>query len=276
MIYVFYIGFVTYHEMRNPPANPIEISVTAWKWNWSFEYENGRKNDYIIDENLKPSAQQESEALFNQWLGGKPSPSPEQAEQERRSIPVMTVPLGKPVRLIMRSNDVIHSFFVPAMRVKEDVVGNRYSYLWFTPTKLGEFPIFCTEYCGREHSIMRGRLRVVTPEEFNDFLNKRGDQYVELAPADAGKQLYKNKACNACHSLDGSALVGPSFKGLYGAQRQFADGSSAVADENYIQESIWYPNKKIVAGYAAAMPAFEGQLSADDVDDIIAFIKTLK
>jgi cytochrome c oxidase subunit II len=190
----------------------------------------------------------------------------------KRTSGDLVVPVGEPIKLIMTSRDVIHSFFIPAMRVKEDVYSGNYSYLWFQPTKIGEYHIFCTEYCGTGHSVMTRKLRVVSQEEYTDFLNDRAVE--ELSPLELGAQLYKQKACNTCHSLDGSKLIGPSFKGLYGKEnREMEDGSTVTADENYIRESILYPAAKIVKGYPNAMPAFEGQLSDDEIAALIAFIK---
>ncbi|MFN8389112.1 MAG: cytochrome c oxidase subunit II [Bdellovibrionota bacterium] len=233
-IVVGYCGFAIYHEMRNPPANSIEINVTARQWSWSYTYPNGKTADKDL-----------------------------------------VVPVNQPVKFIMKSQDVNHSFFVPVMRVKEDVMANEYHYLWFTPTKLGKFHIFCAEYCGNAHSAMTGTLNVVSAAEYEDFLNDR--KVEELSPVDLGKKIYTAKACNACHSLDGSKLVGPSFKGLFGTQVELEDLPPEPADENYLRESIVYSQKKIVKGYPrGAMPSFEGQIKDNELDGLIAFIKSVK
>lgn len=234
VIFVFYYGYIVYHEMRNPPVGSTEIFVQGYTWGWDFQYPNGKKTSGDL-----------------------------------------VVPLNEPIKLIMTSRDVIHSFFIPAMRVKEDVYNGNYSYLWFQPNKLGEFHIFCTEYCGTGHSVMTRKLKVVTKEEYSDFLNDRVVE--ELTPQELGAQLYKTKACVTCHSLDGSRLIGPSFKGLYGKdEKEMEDGSKVLADENYLRESILYPAAKIVKGYPNVMPAFEGQLSEDEVAGLISFIKEQK
>lgn len=237
VIYVFYLGFAVYEDMRTPPANSVEVGVTGYKWAWSFQYENGKKTTNEL-----------------------------------------VVPIGEPVKLVMKSKDVIHSFFIPSMRVKEDVRADRYSFLWFQPTKLskdepgGVYPIFCAEYCGRDHSGMLATLKVVTPEEYNNFLY--GEDLADLPPAEVGKATYA-KQCAACHSVDGSAVVGPTFKGLYKKERQFNEGEAVIADENYLRESILYSGKKIVKGYQNLMPAYEGILQDAEVDGLIAYIKTL-
>jgi len=237
VIYVFYIGFAVYEDMRTPPANSMEVSVTGYKWAWSFKYENGKQTTNEL-----------------------------------------VVPIGEPVKLVMKSKDVIHSFFIPSMRVKEDVRADRYSFLWFEPTKLskdepgGVFPIFCAEYCGRDHSGMTATLKVVSKEEYNNFLY--GEDINDLPPAEVGKKVY-GKNCVACHSVDGSAVVGPTFKNLYGKNREFNEADAVVADENYIRESIIHSKAKIVKGYQNLMPNYEGILQDAEIDGLVAYIKTL-
>jgi cytochrome c oxidase subunit 2 len=186
----------------------------------------------------------------------------------------MVVPVNQPVRLIMKSRDVNHSFFIPAMRVKEDVIGSDYHYLWFLPTETGNFHIFCAEYCGKSHSKMTGTLRVVSASEYEDFINDRKKE--ELPPDELGKKLYASKACITCHSLDGSKVLGPSFKGLFGREEELTDGQKIKVDESYLRESILYSNKKIVKGFQPVMPSYEGQLKDEEIDGLIAYIKTIQ
>ncbi len=230
-LFVFYVGTMTYVDMRTPPGNAIEIGVRGYQWAWEFTYPTGKK----------------------------------QGEE-------LVVPVNKPVKLIMKSDDVNHSFFIPAMRVKEDVIGSSYHYLWFEATKLGTFPIFCTEYCGKQHSGMLGKLRVVSQAEYEDHINNRTKG--ELSPEELGKQVWVNKGCKGCHSLDGSAIVGPSWKGLWGKEREFTDGTKAVADENYIKNAISNPNGQVVKGYGPLMPMLP--LTNEEVDHVIALVKSLK
>ncbi len=187
----------------------------------------------------------------------------------------LVVPLGKATRLVMRSKDVTHSFFIPSMRVKEDVLASAYSYLWFTPIKTGEFPIFCTEYCGLSHSGMLAKLKVVEPEVFQDFINERSAE--DLPPAELGKKLFTQKGCIGCHSVDGSAKVCPSLYQIFGHEVEFADGTKLVGDENYLEESILNPNAKIVKGYPPnLMQSYKGQLEDKELAGLIAYIKSLK
>lgn len=192
----------------------------------------------------------------------------------KRSSAELVIPLGKPVRLIMRSKDVNHSFFIPSMRVKEDVLASTYSYLWFTPTKAGEYPIFCTEYCGTQHSAMLATLKVVQPEVYEDFINDRAQE--KLTPVELGKKLFSQKGCVACHSIDGSAKVCPTLQKLFGQEREFVDGSKTKADENYFESSMLNPNGQIVKGFQPnMMPSFKGQLSDEELAGLIAYLKTL-
>ncbi|MFN0123808.1 MAG: cytochrome c oxidase subunit II [Blastocatellia bacterium] len=187
------------------------------------------------------------------------------------------VPLGKPIKLVMSSTDVLHSFFIPDFRVKSDVVPGRYTNIWFTPREVGEHQVFCTEYCGKDHSYMLGTVKVVTPEAYKDYLDNGSPDFRALPPEQRGALLYTKRGCNSCHTVDGSPLVGPSFKGLFGRTEYFIDGSSLVVDENYIMESINNPQAKIVKGFEGqAMPSFQGQLKKEQFDAIIAYIKTLK
>lgn len=195
-------------------------------------------------------------------------------ENGKTSDAELVVPIGKPVRLVLRSKDVNHSFFIPVMRVKEDAIAGEYHYLWFTPVQLGDFHIFCAEYCGTSHSGMIGTLKVVTQAQFDDFVNDRKKE--ELSPVDLGKKLYAAKGCNACHSLDGSKLVGPTFKGLYGTEVECEGGTKVQADDNFLRESILYSQKLIVKGYPGVMPSFDGQIKEDEIQALIAFIKAQK
>lgn len=183
------------------------------------------------------------------------------------------VPVGTPVKMIMTSADVLHSFFVPSMRVKQDVVPGRYTSLWFDPKEEGDYQIFCTEYCGTGHSSMLAKVHVVSRPEFEEWL--QNDPYKSLSLADIGKKIYESK-CIVCHNLTAEKKVGPGFLGVFGASRQFSDGSSLVVDESYIRQSILTPNAKIVAGFVPAMPTFAGQLSEQELMGIVEFLKSQK
>lgn len=199
-----------------------------------------------------------------------------QYENGKKAASEVVVPVNKAVKFVLTSKDVLHSFFIPSMRVKSDAVPGQFTYVSFTPVKTGTYDIFCTEYCGKDHSAMMSKLKVVSEEEYARWLADDSDK-IKYKPADAGKTIYNEQGCKSCHTLDGSKLVGPSFKGLYGRGGKLDDGSSYTADENYIKESILNPNARIVEGFAkpSAMPAFQGVLDDDQIGNLIAFVKTL-
>jgi cytochrome c oxidase subunit 2 len=186
----------------------------------------------------------------------------------------LAVPKNKPVKLVLSSKDVIHSFFVPEFRTKQDVVPGLYTTMWFEATQEVETAIQCAEYCGDGHSRMITKVFVYDQANFDQWL-LNGGTLVELAPEALGKKKYE-ALCSSCHSLDGSRIQGPSFKGIFGRSQQLADGSSVTADENYIRKSILEPQSQIVAGYPASMPTFAGVLKDKDIEGIIAFMKTQK
>lgn len=236
-IFIAFYGVVYYRDMRDPPSNTLDIQVWGKKWDWRFEYPNGKKT-------------------FKEF----------------------TVPVNQPIRLVMKSEDVLHSFFIPAMRVKKDVLPSEYTYLWFRPVKVGTYQTFCTEYCGTNHSAMLAKVHVVSQAEYDRWLNDNSEELIRLRtpPGEVGKKLFTERGCNACHSLDGSRLVGPSFKGLWGKDERLVGGATAKVDENYVQESILNPNAKVVEGYAPVMPAFAGQLNDQEISALIAFIKDVE
>lgn len=186
------------------------------------------------------------------------------------------VPIHRPVRLVMTSEDVIHSFFVPAFRVKRDVVPGRYSKLWFEATRAGEYDVFCAEYCGSSHSDMIAKVIVHPEGEFEAWLAKEADVLSKLPPAEAGARLYKIRGCAQCHSVDGSAGIGPTLSGLFGEAVPLVGGGSVVAEENYLRESILEPQAKVVAGFQPVMPTYKGRLTDAEITALIAYIKTLQ
>ena len=190
---------------------------------------------------------------------------------------LVVVPVNTDVKLILTATDVIHSFFIPSFRIKQDAVPGKYSALWFNANKLGEFHIFCTEYCGTQHSGMIGTLRVVTQEDYEKWLESES-QVGNLPLAERGQKVFQIKACASCHAVDSDRrLVGPSLYQIVGKEREFEDGSKTVADENYLRESILNPNAKTVKTYGKnVMPAFQGQLSEVELNALIEYIKTLK
>jgi cytochrome c oxidase subunit 2 len=190
-----------------------------------------------------------------------------------REINELHVPVGRDVKLIMASEDVIHDFFVPAFRVKMDVVPGRYNTMWFRPTKVGRYHFFCSQYCGTNHALMGGWVTVMEPSDYAAWLS--GSLGAEADPAALGEKLFVEKACSTCHVGSGLGRA-PSLNGLYGAKVLLADGSTVTADDAYIRESILQPNAKIVAGYQPLMPAFQGQLTEEQILALTAYIKSLQ
>jgi cytochrome c oxidase subunit 2 len=186
------------------------------------------------------------------------------------------VPVDTPIRLVMASEDVIHSFYVPDFRVKKDVVPGRYTKTWFRAPTPGTYQIYCTSYCGTGHSDMLASVIVHEPGGFEKWLAGAASSSASASPADAGARLYRQRGCAQCHSIDGKAGIGPTFKGLFGAEVPLRDGGEIEADENYIRESINAPQAKIVAGFDPVMPTYQGRLKDDEITAIIAYLKTIK
>ena len=185
-------------------------------------------------------------------------------------------PMGENVRLIMDSRDVIHSVWIPEYRIKMDVVPGRYTETWFNATRAGEYPLKCAEYCGTEHSSMYAKVVIHDRPEFDQWMLENGNLLADLSPVEAGEKLFSIKSCVACHSTNGTPLVGPSMKNMFGSERKFTDGTTAVADENYIRESLLEPNAKVVEGFAPVMTTFQGLLKAEEMDAIIEYLKTVQ
>jgi cytochrome c oxidase subunit II len=188
----------------------------------------------------------------------------------QREINTLHVPVGRPIRITMASEDVIHSLFFPAFRIKSDVLPNRYKTMWFQATKTGRFHIFCAEYCGTLHSGMIGWVEVMQPTDYQKWLAGG----TEGSLASQGEKLFQRYACNTCHMNDATGR-GPVLLGLYGTTVTLANDATVVADENYIRESILNPQAKITKGFAPIMPTFQGQVSEDDLLKLIAYVHSL-
>lgn len=180
------------------------------------------------------------------------------------------IPVNQPIRLIMISQDVIHSFFVPAFRITTDVLPNRYREQWFEAIKTGVYHHFCSEYCGTEHSRMIGKVYVMEQADYQEWLAGGATG----SAADEGAKLYQQFACNTCHD-PGPTQRGPSLVGIFGKPVTLTTGEMVIADESYIRESILNPREKIVMGFEPIMPSFQGQLSEEQILQIIAYIKSL-
>jgi cytochrome c oxidase subunit 2 len=240
VLIMFYYGWAGWHPMRKAPDDSFNIKVISRMWNFTFEYENGKKTDTLF------------------------------------------VPMNKPVKLELTSLDVVHSVYIPAFRVKEDVVPGNDKFMWFIPQREGIFDLFCTEYCGLNHSYMINSVKVMPEQQFNAWYvdtTKREVASVE-SPSASGLRIMKNIGCIACHSLDGSKLVGPTFKGLYGHTATVITGGNerqVTVDDEYIKRSIYDPNADIVKGFnKGLMLPYEGQLTDSDIAQIIEYLKTIK
>ncbi len=188
----------------------------------------------------------------------------------------LVVPVDKPIKLLMSSRDVIHGFFIPDFRIKMDVVPNRYTVTWFEATQAGVFDLFCSQYCGKGHSEMLAKVKVLGEREFSDWFVSGTKAGEGMSLADYGAKLYISKACVTCHSIDGAANVGPTFKAIFSQPVRLSDGSSVIIDENFIRESILSPQANLVAGYQPVMPTFQGILNDRELDALTAYIKSLK
>ena len=239
----FVWGIKSYLNMVTVPNDAIEMKITGQSWYWTWDYPDGGPS------NVFSTAQP------------------------------LVLPVNTPIKIVLSSTDVLHSFYIPVMRAKMDVLPNRYNVMWFDAKKVGEYSIFCTEYCGTQHSQMSGTVKIVPIKVYEKWLTEAGSEDDDLPLDELGAKLYTKKACITCHTLDGSALVGPSYlqtSQMWGQERVFDDGSSATIDDNYIRNSILEPQSQIVAGYQGVMPTYQGLLNDRELDALIAFLKTLK
>ncbi len=257
LLVIFAWGWGVYKKMISAPADSMEVRVIGKQWLWNFQYEDGRLET------------------------GK-----------------LVVPLNKPIKLIMSSEDVLHSFFIPNFRVKQDVVPGMYSSVWFQAKVPGEHQVFCTEYCGTSHSGMLAKIEVLEPAQYELWKNNKPYELsgvkiksteiiaamqssAKLANANVplpeqGRKLVEAKGCLACHALDGSKKIGPSYKGIFGHEVELADGSKVMVDENYIRESIEKPQAKVVKGFNPVMPPYtKDMIGESELNAIVAYIKSL-
>lgn len=237
LVAIFAYGLFVFIKMTSPIPGATEVQVTASQFQWTFKYQDGRT-----------------------------------AANELR------LALNQPVKLIMTSRDVIHSLFIPDFRQKQDLLPGRYTYLWLVPRKAGTFDIYCAEYCGSGHSLMRATLIVMPLPEYDSWVQseRKRMQAAAASPVERGKALFESSGCLGCHSVDGSAKVGPTLKGVFGRRVQLVDGRSVTADEEYLRESIVEPNEEVVKGFQPIMPPYQATLKDDDLAAVIAYLKSLK
>ena len=189
----------------------------------------------------------------------------------QREINELHVPAGQDIRLVMASQDVIHSFFIPALRIKQDVVPGRYETMWFRADKVGRYHLFCAEYCGTDHAHMGGWLTVMDPRDFGNWLRAQGGQKTLAAQ---GEQLFHSYGCSGCHEPGGTVRA-PKLDGVFGSPVPLSDGRVVTADERYVRDSILDPKAEVAAGYAPVMPTFAGQIGEDDLAKLVAYIESI-
>ena len=270
---IFYLG-VRYRR-RSPseigrPPSPGSRATTILEATWSLVplglmlllFVWGARVYFAIAR--PPAGAAEMSVVGKQWMWKIQHP------EGNREINELHVPVGRPIKLTMTSEDVIHSFFIPAFRVKQDVVPGRYSTLWFQADRVGVYHLFCSQYCGVEHSKMAGHVVVMEPHDYQAWL---AGAKAQAAPASSGAELFAAKACDTCHRADTAARA-PILDGLFGRPVRLSDGRTLKVDEGYVRESILDPQSKIVAGYQPIMPTFKDQLSEDDLLQLIAYVKS--
>lgn len=240
VLFMFYFGWAGWRPMQNPPKGAREITSTARMWNFNFTYANGKTSKDLI------------------------------------------LPVNEPVIINLISVDVNHSMYIPAFRVKEDMIPGREKQMWFRPQNVGSYDLYCSEYCGLQHSYMSATVKILSEEDFETWY---ADSTVSVAdtedttPGAEGFNILRTQGCNACHSSDGSKIIGPSYKGIWGEQQIVIEGGEEVmvtVDEEYIRKSIYEPNVQIVKGYKKGlMQTYEGVISEDDINKIVEYLKTL-
>jgi len=249
VVWVFWEGAMGYLDMARIPKGTVDVNVTAKKWQWAFKYENGGEHEVV--------------AVTDSVV---------------KELPLLVLPVDTDVKIIMRSDDVLHSFYIPAFRVKRDVVPGRYNYMWFHTTKEGLYDLFCTEYCGDNHSQMLAKVKVVSEAEYKKALEKAIQEPED--PLLRGQLLYKRQGCSTCHNAgnEGANGPGPSYNGSWGSKVTLETGAEVDFDENYVRESILNPQAKARKGYGKASPmnSYAGKLKDAQIDALITFIKSLK
>ncbi|HYZ86336.1 MAG TPA: cytochrome c oxidase subunit II [Bryobacteraceae bacterium] len=266
-VFVFAIRYRRRSEVERPKAIlgsvplelawtivPFVIGLSMFAWASALYFEYGSP----------PANASEVFVTGRQWMFWTQHP------EGNREINELHVPTGRQVRLTMTSEDVIHSFFIPAFRIKHDVLPGRYTSIWFTPTRVGKYHLFCAEYCGSQHSGMGGWVYVMEPAEFEAWLTGGGSESM----ASQGEKLFAQVGCSSCHVLDGPGRC-PNLRNVYGSRVQLQGGQTVVADDAYIRESILNPSAKIVAGYQNIMTSYQGQLNEQNILQLIAYIRSL-
>ena len=234
---------------------PLCITVGIFVW----------ASKLYVDMRVAPPNAVEVYVVGKQWMWKI------QHRQGNREINELHVPVGQPVKLIMTSQDVIHSFFIPAFRVKQDVLPGRYTTEWFEAEKTGEYVFFCSQYCGTSHASMIGKVIVLQPADYQQWLSGAA---TGATMSSAGGDLFQQFGCSTCHQL-GNTGRGPSLAGVFGSTVKLEGGKTVLADQDYIRESMLDPTTKIVAGYKPIMPSFRNQLAPDQISQLVEYVKSL-
>ena len=236
-------------------AIPLLLFIAAFGWAAALYFDHAAPPDGALEIGV----------VAKQWMWKS------EHGRGQREISELHVPVGVPVKLLMTSEDAIHSFYVPAFRLKQDVLPGRYTSLWFTATRAGEYHLFCAEYCGTDHSRMLGKIVALDPAQFQRWLRA---SHPERTMAARGATLFRQFGCSGCHGAN-AAVHAPSLESIFGRPVPLSDGTTVIADERYLRDSILLPAKEIAAGYAPIMPSFAGQVSEADLLDLIAYTKSL-
>jgi cytochrome c oxidase subunit 2 len=235
---------------------PLLIAMTFFVWGAKLYFEQYRPAQNAV----------EIYVVGKQWMWKF------QHSTGQREINELHVPVGRKVKLIMTTEDVVHDLYFPAFRIKMDVVPGKYTTQWFEATKPGRYHFFCAEYCGMNHSGMRGYIEVMEPTEYENWLSGNAGQ---SSPAAAGRGLYESLGCASCHGANAEGGRGPALIGLYGSKVTLSNGPMATADEGYLRESILNPQAKIVSGFGPIMPSFQGQIPEEQLLQVVAYMKSL-
>jgi cytochrome c oxidase subunit II len=241
VLVMFYFGWAGWRPMYNPPKEGLNVTTIARMWNFSFLYENGKQSNELV------------------------------------------VPVGTAVKLKLTSLDVLHSVFIPAFRIKEDIIPGREKMMWFIPQKIGTYDLYCAEYCGLKHSYMGADLKAVSQADFDKWYNDTTSVKTTVdasTPGAEGLAIMKDQGCNACHSSDGTKIIGPTYLGLWGKTHVVVRGGQDVTitvDSAYIKKSIYDPGYEVVKGYQKGlMQSYEKSISEKDIAKIIEYLKTLE
>ena len=264
--YRFVAGRVTPHQTHNTMLEitwsvlPLLLCIGLFFWGV----------DGYMKLSVAPGEAMEIQITAKQWLWQFEYPD------GTRSVNEVHVPANKPVHFVMTSEDVLHDFYVPDMRVKKDIIPGRYTDIWFTPTVEGLHVSTCAEYCGKGHSDMHAKLFVDTKAKYDEWMATGGDEWKNHTPEEWGKIQWDQKGCATCHTIDGARSKGPTWKGIFGTSVKLKDGKTAVIDEAYLRESMMQPNAKVVEGFEPIMPTFQGLLRENEIRGLVAYIKSLK